>query len=120
MPKDSARLSISGCARGRVFTVRVNPEHPEEPGTHLQEGRHLRLEGNKKALQEIKAHEGSMVEITGLIKRSDIGQDGVGVMGGRVRITGGMPAGGGFDPGPQQPVVDVESWRLLNAPCPTR
>ena len=27
MPKDSTRLSISGCARGRVFTVGRDPEH---------------------------------------------------------------------------------------------
>jgi hypothetical protein len=104
-----------------VFTVRRNPEHPEELGTHLDEGRHLRLEGNKQALKDIKAHEGSMVEVTGLIRRSDIEQRGVGVAGGRVRIVGAMPsAGAPRDPGPQQAVVDVESWRLLNAPCPTK
>ncbi len=89
-------------------------------GTELQEGRHLRLEGNKKALQEIKAHEGSMVEVSGLIKRADIEPAGIGVAGGRVRIAPAMPpsAGGGRDPGPQQAVIDVESWRLLNSPCP--
>lgn len=120
VPKDSARLSISGCARGRVFTVRRNPEHPEELGTHLDEGRHLRLEGNKKALQEIKAHEGSMVEISGLIKRSDIEQRGIGLAGGRVRIVGAMPQRSGPDPGPSVAVVDVESWRLLNSSCPSK
>jgi hypothetical protein len=104
-----------------VFTVRANPEHPEELGTHLQEGRHLRLEGNKKALQDIKAHEGSMVEITGLIKRADIEPPGVNLAGGRVRIAPGvMSPGAPRDPGPQQAVVDVESWRLLNATCPSR
>lgn len=111
---------MSGCARGRVFTVRRSPEH-EELGTQLQEGRHLRLEGNKKALQEIKAHEGSMVEITGLVKRSDVPQAGIGMAGGRVRIAPVMPAsaGNGRDAGPQQPIIDVESWRLLNSACPS-
>jgi hypothetical protein len=27
---------------------------------------------------------------------------------------------GGVDPGPQPPIVDIESWRLLNASCPSR
>jgi hypothetical protein len=105
-----------------VFTVRVNPEHPEELGTHLQEGRHLRLEGNKKALQDIKAHEGSMVEVTGLIKKGDVEpQGGIGLAGGRVRIAGAMPSNNvSNDPGPQQAVVDVESWRLLNSACPSK
>jgi hypothetical protein len=33
-----------------------------------------------------------------------------------------MPSSRGpaYDPGPQPPVVDVESWRLLNASCPKR
>lgn len=115
-------MSISGCAHGRVFTVRRDPEHPEELGTHLQEGRHLRLEGNKQALKDIKAHEGSMVEVTGLIKRVDVEPEGISIGGGRVRIAPAMPAAGSAprDPGPQQPVIDVESWRLLNAACPTR
>jgi hypothetical protein len=120
VPKDSVRLSISGCAKGRVFTVFRSPEH-ESRGTDLAEGRHLRLEGNKKALQDIKAHEGSMVEVSGLIKKADIQQAGIGV-GSHVRIAPAMPSSAGgtaHDPGPQQAVIDVESWRLLNSSCPS-
>jgi hypothetical protein len=119
VPKDSTRLSISGCARGRVFTVLRSPEH-EWKGT-LEEGMKLRLEGQKKILEEIKVKEGSMVEITGLMKQSDTVQPGVGIAGGRVRITPVMPTGRPtYDPGPTPPVIDVESWRLLNATCPSR
>ena len=91
-------------------------------GTELREGRHIRLEGNKKVLQDIKAHEGSMVELTGLLKRSDVEEAGIGLAGGRVRIAPAMPGGGGggHDAGPQPAVVDVESMRLLNASCPSR
>lgn len=121
VPKDSVRLSIAGCARGRAFTVYRSPEH-EMRGTELREGRHIRLEGNKKVLQDIKAHEGSMVELTGLLKRSDVEEAGIGLAGGRVRIAPAMPGGGGggHDAGPQPAVVDVESMRLLNASCPSR
>lgn len=116
------RLSISGCARGRVFTVDRNPEH-EVGSTVLEFGTKARLEGPKKLLDEIKARERSMVEITGLIKLSDTKEPGVGLAGGRVRIAPASPMGRGgvpHDPGPQPPVIDVESWRLLNASCPSR
>src|SRR5215203_902671 len=114
VPKDSVRLSISGCAHGRVFTVARSPEH-ELRGTELQEGRKIRLEGPKAILAEIKSHEGSMVELAGLMRRSDIDQAGISVAGGRVRIAPGAAPGSSVnrDPGPQQAIVDVESWRLL-------
>jgi hypothetical protein len=88
----------------------------------MEEGLKIRLEGNKKVLDGIKAREGSMVEITGLMKQSDVVQPGVGLAGGRVRITPVMPNGRGVgrDPGPPTPVIDVEAYRLLNASCPKR
>jgi hypothetical protein len=113
-------LSISGCARGRVFTVGRDPNH-ETRGFELEEGMKLRLEGNKKVLNEIKVHEGSMVEITGLMKKSEVVQPGVGVAGGRIRITPVMPnSGTSPNPGPSPPVIDVESYQLLNTSCPRR
>ena len=120
MPKDSTRLSISGCARGRVFTVGRDPDH--ESSFVMELGRKVRLQGDKKVLADIKAHEGSMVEITGLIKQSDIRQPGVGLAGGRVRITPVMPNGRTSTPGPgpSPPILDVESYRPLNASCPKR
>jgi hypothetical protein len=115
------RLSISGCARGRVFIVDRNPEH-EVPSPTIEYGTRVRLEGDKKLLNEIKARERSMIEITGLMKMSDTVQPGVGLAGGRVRVAPAMPMGRGVgrDPGPQPPVIDIESWRLLNASCPSR
>ena len=120
VPKDSTRLSISGCANGRVFTVGRDPEH--ESSFVIALGTKVRLEGDKKVLAEIKKHEGSMVEVTGLMKQSDVVQPGVGLAGGKVRITPVMPNGrtAGRDPGPPPPVLDVESYRLLNTSCPKR
>lgn len=110
-------MSISGCARGRVFTVERDPTH-ETQGFQLAERMKIRLEGNKSVLKEVKKHEGSMVELTGLMKQSDTVQPGIGLAGGRVRITPVMPSG--RDPGPPTPVLDVESFRLLNATCAKR
>jgi hypothetical protein len=107
-------LSIAGCARGRVFTVRRDP-NSESLGFQLEEGMKIRLEGQKKALEDIKAHEGAMVELTGLMKQSDTVQPGVG-LGGSVRITPVMPNGRGM--APPTPVLDVETWRPLNSSCP--
>jgi hypothetical protein len=114
-------LSISGCARGRVFTVGRDPTH-EASTFELAEGMKLRLEGSKQVLADIKKHEGTRVEITGLMKQSDMTQPGIGLAGGRVRITPVMPSGRGpnHDPGPPTPIVDVESYRLLNLSCPGR
>jgi hypothetical protein len=116
------RLSISGCARGRVFTVDRNPEHELGGLPTIEYGSKIRLQGQKKLLDEIKVNEKSMVEITGLMKQSDVVQPGVGLAGGRVRIAPAMPMGRGpaYDPGPQPPILDIESWRLLNASCPSR
>ena len=122
VPKDSSRLSIAGCAHGRVFTVGRDPEH-ESRGIQLEEGMKIRLEGQKQPLADIKAHEGSMVEITGLMKQSDMVQPGIGLGGGKVRITPVMPSSRGPGTGPTTaptPVLDVESWRLLNSSCPNR
>lgn len=121
VPKDSERLTVAGCAYDRLFIVDVSPEH-ELPRTSLKPGRRLRLSGQKKLLEEIKARQGSVVELTGLMRKSDLIEEGVGLAGGKVRITGRSPVGvtGGPNANVTQAVIDVESWRLLNAPCPDR
>ena len=121
VPKDSERLMVAGCAYDRLFIVDASPEH-ELPRTTLKPGRRLRLGGPKKLLEEIKARQGSMVELTGLIRKSDLIEEGVSMAGGKVRMTGKSPIGvtGGPNSGVTQSVIDVESWRLLNSPCPDR
>ena len=122
VPKDSTRLTVPGCAYDRLFLVDVSPEH-EMPRTDLKPGRRLRLSGSKKLLEEIKAHQGDMVELTGLMRKSDLVEQGVGLAGGKIRIMPGRsPVGatGGPDSTVTQAIIDVESWRLLNATCPAR
>src|SRR5438128_12593868 len=68
VPKDSVRVAIPGCTKGYVFTA--GPRTLEEPGNfEIREGMHLRMNGPKQLMSEIKAHEGSMIEITGLMKK---------------------------------------------------
>jgi hypothetical protein len=121
VPKDSVRVFIPGCTRGYVFTAGPFTQH--EPGNaEIPEGMHLRMNGPKKLMAEIKAHEGSMVEITGLMKKGQYKPDGIGI-GGGVRISPGPSPTGGNTPGNPaggQILIDVEGWRPIVGNCPSR
>jgi hypothetical protein len=120
VPKDSARVSITGCTKGYVFTV--GPRSVEHPGSvDVPEGMHLRMNGPKSVIADIKAHEGSAIEITGIMKKGQYGPDGVAV-GGGVRVgPGPAPNGGlGISVAPRQSFIDVEAWRPIAGECRSR
>lgn len=122
VPDDSSRISIPGCAKGRVFIVGEAAEH-EPVNSNVQPGRRFRLSGQKKVLEEIKTHGARMVEVTGLVRKADLaGPGGIALGGGRVRIGGGPPQTPTSDvsrnPGMSQAVLDVETWRPLPESCP--
>ena len=119
VPKDSVRGSIPGCAKGNVFTA--GPRNSDQVARlDVPEGMHLRMNGPKKLMAEIKAHEGSMIEITGLMKKGQYNQTGINV-GGGVRITPGSSAAGRPAPFVASPsYIDVESWHQVEGNCPSR
>src|SRR5260221_7449746 len=86
VPKDSIRVFIPGCTKGLMFTA--GPRTEDQPGrSDIPEGMHFRMNGPKKMMEEIRTRdEGSMIEITGLIRKGQYGPDGVGI-GHGVRIT---------------------------------
>lgn len=117
VPKDSVRVSIPGCTKGYVFTV--GRRTADQPGTaDLPEGTHLRMNGQKKLITEIRAHQGSMIEITGIMKKGDY-PEGVS-LGGGVRIAPGPGLGSSLTTSPlgSQIPIDVESWRQIVGDCP--
>ena len=119
VPKDSVRIAIPGCTKGYVFTA--GPRTLEEPGNfEIREGMHLRMNGPKKLMSEIKAHEGSTIEIVGLMKKGQY-NDGVNI-GGGVRIGPGPTGPSGRTPSPaaNQIQIDVEGWRQIAGDCPSR
>jgi hypothetical protein len=119
VPKDSVRVYVAGCTKGMVFTAGPRMEDPPT-SLEIPEGMHLRMNGPKKLMAEIKAHEGSMVGITGLMKK---GQYAPGVaVGGGVRISPGSSGTGGLvgNPGGDQIYIDVEGWRPVAGSCPSR
>jgi hypothetical protein len=119
VPSDSSRIRIAGCAHDRAFIVDV-PQGREDVNNGIAPGRRFRLSGPRGVLDDIRRREGSMVAITGLVRKSDLaGPGGVRLFGGRVRI-GGAPPRDRNDPMYNQVVIDVESFQLLPDSCPTR
>jgi len=119
VPKDSIRVFIPGCTKGYILTAgRRTEDEPDTAG--IPEGMHLRMNGPKKILEEIKAHEGSMIAVTGLMKKGQYKPDGVSI-GGGIRITPGpAPGGQPGNPGGGQIMIDIEGWRPIVGSCPSR
>jgi hypothetical protein len=119
VPKDSVRVFVPGCTKGLIFTA--GPRTEDQPNrSDIPPGMHLRMSGPKKIMEEIKAHESSMIEITGLIKKGQYGPDGVGI-GNGVRLTPGPSSPGGSvvgNPNFSQTIIDVEGWRPVAGSCP--
>jgi hypothetical protein len=122
VPKDSMRVSIPGCTKGYVFTAGAHTV--EQPASaNIPEGLHLRMNGPKKMIAEIKAHEGSMIEITGLMKKGQFRPDGVSIGGGVSISPGGPPTAGSLSPASPasgQAEIDLERWRPLVGYCPSK
>jgi hypothetical protein len=118
VPKDSVRVSIPGCTKGYVFTA--GSRTVDEPGSvSVPEGTHFRMNGPKKLIAEIKAHEGSMIELTGVTKRGQYLPGGVAI-GGGVRVSPGPSGGSLGSPVANQLSIDVEGWRPVEGACPSR
>ncbi len=117
VPKDSIRVNVPGCTKGYVFTA--GPRTEEHPGSlDVPPGTHFRMDGPKTLIADIKAHEGSMIELTGLIKKGQQMPGGVRV--GRGTIIGPSSGAGLPDPGAGQMYIDVEGWRQIAGDCPAR
>jgi hypothetical protein len=122
VPKDSMRVYLTGCTKGRVFTAGPRMEDPPS-NADIREGTHLRMNGPKKVMEEIKAHEGSMmVGITGLMKKGQYGPGGVSIGGVRIAPvpspSGPSASIGGA--GIDQTSIDVETVRPVAGRCPSR
>jgi hypothetical protein len=121
VPKDSVRVSIPGCSKGYVFTAARRTT--EEAGSaDIPEGMRLRMNGPKKVINEIKAHEGQLIQITGLMKKGQY-TPGVGIGGGVRIMPGTSPASGGSMSSMamgSQISIDVEGWRPATGDCPSR
>ena len=118
VPKDSMRVTVPGCVKGYVFTA--GPRTEDQVGrSDIPEGMHLRMNGKKNLISEIRAHEGQMIQITGLMKKGQY-SEGINV-GGGVRVTPGTGSPSGNRPAYENTSVnyiDVESWQPAAGSCP--
>jgi len=112
VPKDSARVSVPGCSKGYIFTVASRTVNEAGTNVDIPEGTHLRMNGPKKLINEIKAHEGQMIQLTGLMKKEQPGIAGV-QLGGGVSVGAGAPVGGMPSAGGGQNFIDVEGYRTI-------
>ena len=122
VPKDSMRVYVTGCTKGRVFTAGPRMEDPPS-NLEVREGIHLRMNGPKKLLAEIKTHEGSMmVGITGLMRKGQYAPGGVSIGGVRIAPapSSSGPGVGIGSPAVEQPIIDVEAVRPVAGRCPLR
>ena len=89
VPKDSTRIFINGCAKGQMFTA--GPVMEDQPGrSDIKPGTRFRLNGPKNVINEIKAHKGTMIEVTGLIKKGQYAPGGI-ALGGHVSVGAATP-----------------------------
>ena len=121
VPKDSFLVTLNGCAKNGSFVVAERRE--DQPGTlDIKPGRRFRLKGQKAMLNDIKSHQRSVVQVIGLIRQVDVNPQGVGLMGGRVRIGGTAApqdpiANPARNPTANQAVLDVRSWKSMSGEC---
>lgn len=120
VPKDSLRVVITGCVRGRVIRAADVRQPDTTSGLNIR-SKTFRLEGKRDVMHGVKAVDGGRAEVTGLIKKSALIEPGMSVMGGRVRIGSGTngTAGSTGTPDPAQDVVvlDVETVQALAGSC---
>src|ERR1051325_7350714 len=86
VPKDSVLLTVSGCLKGRVLSVSDVRREDTQSGPIVR-ARSFRLAGKKDVMKGVKEHDGHLVDVTGLVRKSALIEPGVNV-GKGVRIGG--------------------------------
>lgn len=117
VPKDSIELTVVGCLKGRALTTVENRQADVESGPFVG-ARTFRLAGKKAVMDEVKRQDGHLVEVVGIVKRSDLDDQGVKI--GRVTIGPASPAAGSRgvpSPADNVAVMDVESVRMRSQSC---
>jgi hypothetical protein len=121
VPKDSVLVVVDGCLKGRVLAV-SNVRQPDVETGPLVRQRSLRLSGKKDLMKDVKANDGQRVQVTGLIRKSALYQEGMRFKGGRVVVGGGTssgnPSGSGIpDPVENVIVMDVTAVQPTGGSC---
>jgi hypothetical protein len=123
IPKDSVEIEARGCLKGKVFSANAQPEDEGVRRGPDVIGRQFRLSGKRDVMDTVKANDGHRVLVVGLVKKSDLSDEGVGMKIGGTRVVIGAQ---GADPNnrmssrvsaPTMAVMDVTSIRDLSDKC---
>jgi hypothetical protein len=122
VPKDSMRVLVTGCLKGRMLAV-DDARQPDVQSGFPIKARSFRLAGKKDVMDEVKKHDKHLVEVDGIVKLSALSEPGLKI-GKGVTIGGGPPtAGSGTMPPPPTeniPVMDVSSVQVKANSCGAR
>ncbi len=120
VPKDSVRLVVTGCLKGRVLAVTDSGEVDVRSGPDVS-GRSFRLAGKKDVISEVKRQDGNTVRVIGLVRKMDLQERGMRFKGGRIVVGGGRPMDPGRpslpDPADQVVVMDISSVQAVSSGC---
>jgi hypothetical protein len=123
IPPDSVEVEARGCIKGRVFTaIATEEDEGARRGPEIG-GRSFRLAGKKDVMETVKKANGERVEIVGIVRKSALEDQGLGMKVGGTRVVIGAP---GADPGrmnqrvaaPGVATMDVIAIRSLAERCP--
>ena len=117
VPKDSIELTVIGCLKGRVLKTVEQRQADVESNPYVGE-RTFRLQSKKPVTEELKKHQGHLVEVTGIVKRSAL--DDKGMKAGPATLSGGPPVAGTRSipsPADNVDVMDVSSLRMRSSSC---
>jgi hypothetical protein len=124
IPKDSVEVEARGCLKGRVFTGTGRDETETSARGPDVAGRHFRVTGPREVMDLVKKHNGHLVEVVGVVRKSALGDEGIGMkVGGNTRVVIGAPGG---DPTRMNTraasagvaAMDVVALRYLSDRCP--
>jgi hypothetical protein len=123
VPAGSVEIGARGCLRGRVFTAtpRVANDGSTPIGPDVA-GRNFRLAGPRAVMDQVTWYNGSLVEVSGLVREAELNRP---VPGARPGISVGNPPR--VDPVRKTvrttptgglPIMDLGSVRLVSNTCP--
>jgi hypothetical protein len=121
VPKDSIRLVVVGCLKGRVLAVSDVRQEDTTEGPIVR-AKSFRLTAKGDVMDDIKTNDKHVIEATGLVKKSALAEPGMKV-GKGITISGGPPTAGSGNgvprptPSDYVPVMDVSSIQPRHVAC---
>jgi hypothetical protein len=124
VPNDSVEIATRGCMKRRVFTAIPPPEGEGVIHGPDVTGRHFRVAGSHEVMKIVKQHNGHLVQVVGLVRKSALSDNGIGMKVGGTRVVIGAP---GADPDRMYAhpvanvaVMDITSIGFLSEECPIK